>query len=83
MSHTANEFTVIQLNINSIQSKTKRIEFQSFLKKLKPQIIMLSETKLNKRHTLSFIGYKMLRNDRLGCSDANVQFFSNSLLSAD
>lgn len=59
-----NELKVIQLNINSLVSKNKRTEFNLFLKKYKPQIVMLSETKLNKKHKLFFDGYKILRNDR-------------------
>lgn len=59
-----NELKVIQLNINSLVSKNKRTEFNLFLKKYKPQIVMLSETKLNKKHKLFFDGYKTLRNDR-------------------
>lgn len=64
MANALNEITVIQLNINSIQSKTKRAEFQHFLQRHKPHLILLCETKLNKQHKLAFSGYNILRNDR-------------------
>lgn len=56
---------VIQLNINSIISHKKRTEFEQFLKKHKPQVIILSETKLSKKHTLNINGYTTIRNDHL------------------
>lgn len=58
------ELKVMQLNINSIVSIKKRTEFEIFIKKHTPQIIMLSETKLNKIHTLNINGYTTIRNDR-------------------
>lgn len=59
-----NEFKLIQVNINSLISKAKRAEFNQFLIKHKPDIVMLSETKLKPRHNISFSGYKVIRNDR-------------------
>lgn len=80
MSQIINDFKVIQLNINSIQSKVKRIEFQQFLNKTKPQIVLLSETKLNKRHNVSFNGYRIVRNDRMqNCGGGTAICFSTNI----
>lgn len=58
------EIKVMQLNINSIISLKKRTEFELLIKKHAPSIILLSETKLHKKHTLNINGYKILRSDR-------------------
>lgn len=55
---------IIQLNINSIKSRANRIEFNEFLKTHTPQIVLLSETKLNNKCDLLFPVYKIIRNDR-------------------
>lgn len=64
MSVNNEDLMITQINTNSIQSKVKRAEFQLFLTKLKPHITLISETKLNNKHKISFDGYKLLRNDR-------------------
>lgn len=56
---------IVQLNVNSLRSKVKKIEFEQFLKKHSPDLIMLTETKLNEKNSISFHGYKIARNDRL------------------
>lgn len=60
----SSNFKVIQLNVNSIKSKIKCCEFVEFLKKHSPQIVLLSETKLNESDTLVLPGYKLIQNDR-------------------
>lgn len=64
MAEINNEIIVIQININSIQSIIKRTEFDRSLKTTKPQIVLISETKINNSHKVSFNGYKMFRSDR-------------------
>lgn len=80
MANAFSEFTVIQLNISSIKSKAKRLEFQHFINQRKPNLILLSETKLNKRNSVSFIGYSILRNDRSHNSGGGTAIcYSNDL----
>lgn len=57
-------FNVIQLNVNSIQSKHKQMELKQFINKHTPDIILLTETKLNEKNKVSFDGYNIIRNDR-------------------
>lgn len=64
LGNETHQLKIIQLNINSIISLKKRTEFEVFVNKHKPHIILLSETKLNKKHTLKIDGYGILRNDR-------------------
>lgn len=61
------ELKIIQLNINSLISIKQRTELELFIKRHKPHIIMLSETKLNTTkhtNTLNINGYKTIGNDR-------------------
>lgn len=55
---------VIQLNINSLRSISKRQELNTFLVEKKPDILLLNETKLNNKHKISFRNYEFIRNDR-------------------
>lgn len=59
-----NKFKIIQLNVNSLQSKPKKREFEQFPNKHSPDLVMLTETKLNEKNSVSFDGYKIIRNDR-------------------
>lgn len=58
-------FKIMQLNVNSIKSKQKSVEFSEFLKKHSPQIVLLSETNLKEKSALFIPKYKIFRNDRL------------------
>lgn len=62
-----NILNVAQVNINSLVSAKKRSEFQHFLNKYKPHIVLISETHLNNKHKVIFDGYKMYRSDRIIC----------------
>lgn len=80
MANASSEFTVIQLNINSVKSKAKRLEFQHFLNRHRPNIVLLSETKLNKHNNVSFSGYSIIRNDRTSNSGGGTAIcYSNEL----
>ena len=52
------------INVNSVVSHSKRFELIEFSELHKPDIILLSETKLNKNHKLQFQNYEILRTDR-------------------
>ncbi|KAL7305641.1 hypothetical protein TKK_0002368 [Trichogramma kaykai] len=55
---------IISRNINSIQSLYKRNNLDIFLKKFKPDILALQETKLCSKHKVNFLNYNMYRSDR-------------------
>ncbi|XP_075150477.1 uncharacterized protein LOC142224578 [Haematobia irritans] len=55
---------IIQINVNSIISISKRYSLNKFIELHKPDIVLLSETKLNKRHKLCITDYNVVRNDR-------------------
>jgi hypothetical protein len=58
------KLNIIQLNVNSIRSITKRHELNILLKQERPDILLLNETKLNNKHRVSFENYNFVRNDR-------------------
>lgn len=55
---------IISINTNSIISDEKQIILQKFLDAHNPDILLLSETKLNPNRYVSFKNYKISRNDR-------------------
>lgn len=56
---------IFQINVNSIVSKNKRHNLDILLKKHKPTIVLLNETKLNTRHKVQFKNYNFIRTDRI------------------
>lgn len=52
------------VNICSVYSKEKKHQVSVYLKKYKPNVMMLSETNLNNRCNLNFNGYDHIRVDR-------------------
>lgn len=72
MSNTENNFhnsngnslKIMAINVNSIISNDRRYSLALTLSNLKPDIVLISKTKLNKRNQLSSKDYKVLRNDR-------------------
>lgn len=52
------------INVNSIISKVRRHYLELHLRKFKPDIVFLSETCLNPRHSLQFKGYSFIRSDK-------------------
>lgn len=61
---TITNLKIIALNMNSLISHTKRAELSILIEKTNPHIMLLSETKLNKKHKLSFRNYNLIRNDK-------------------
>lgn len=59
-----NQLTIMELNIISLVSISKRKQFQIFLNEENPDIILLCETKVKINHKLTFSGYNIIRNDR-------------------
>lgn len=62
--HSMPKYRVIVANVNSIVSNYKRIQLLNFLEKNNPDLILINETKLNKRHTLFFKNYNVVKVDR-------------------
>ena len=62
---TQSQLNIISLNVNSLINISRIIELSKFLSNNKPDMVLLNETKLNTRHKLKFIGYNLIRKDRL------------------
>lgn len=55
---------IVEINVNSIIFISRRYNLSKFLQYHKPDIVLLNETKLNKKHKVSFESYDMIRTDR-------------------
>lgn len=64
IEHTIAKYKIIMMNVNSIISNYKRSQLLELINSKKPDIVLINETKLNKRHTLYFKNYDIVRNDR-------------------
>lgn len=60
-SHTLKCF---ELNVNSLISKTKQHELNSFISQHSPDVLLLVETKLKNGKKISIPNYNIFRNDR-------------------
>lgn len=56
---------IISINVNSIIANRRRASLLSLLERHCPDVVLLSETKLNAKHMLQFKDYNVIRNDRL------------------
>lgn len=59
-----NNLKIIALNVNSIVSVSRRLNLLKFMEQHQPDILMLSETKINRHHQITFKNYKIIRQDR-------------------
>lgn len=59
-----NKVKIIHINANSIRSAEKRHFLANFIQKQQPDILLISETKLNNKYQPSFNNYKLFRCDR-------------------
>ena len=50
---------IIQINVNSLRSHHKRHALEELLKTHRPDIVLLSETKLESKHTVAFRDYNI------------------------
>lgn len=64
MAVNVNHLKIISVNVNSIITNAKRYSLLQFIEAHDPDIVLLSETKLNPKHKISFESYKMIRTDR-------------------
>ena len=58
------DLKIFSINVNSLVSHSKRHELIKFLESHNPDIVLLCETKLNKRHKVQFSDYEIIRTDR-------------------
>lgn len=56
---------IIELNVGSLISNTKRHQMQTFLKTHKPDAVLLCETQLNEKHNIHFPNYNFIRTHRI------------------
>ena len=59
-----NKINIIAINVNSLISIQRRLEIINFIKIHKPDILLISETKLDKRHKIVIDDYNIIRKDR-------------------
>ncbi|CAK9816206.1 Probable RNA-directed DNA polymerase from transposon X-element [Anthophora plagiata] len=64
------ELNIIQINVNSIITNERRVTLLDCLNKHKPDVVLLSETKLNPRHKINFKNYNFVRRDRINSKQA-------------
>lgn len=55
---------IISINVNSLITNQRRYVMLTLLNKETPDIVLLSETKLNKIHKIHFKNYSLIRQDR-------------------
>ncbi|XP_076620345.1 uncharacterized protein LOC143341343 [Colletes latitarsis] len=67
---TLDSLKIIQINVNSIVTNERRVTLLDTLTKHNPDIVLLSETKLNHTHRINFQDYHILRTDRFGAKQA-------------
>lgn len=58
------KLNIVHINVNSLIKLDRRLELDNFLKTNNPDIVLLSETKLNIKHKLAFKDYHIVRKDR-------------------
>ena len=63
-----NLLKIIAVNANSIVTNERRYNLLQFTSKHNPDIILLSETKLNSNHKISFQNYTLYRQDRVNAT---------------
>lgn len=55
---------IISLNVNSLVTLQRRHYLNTFLCDNRPDVVLLSETKIKEKHRMSFKNYKFIRTDR-------------------
>lgn len=63
---TVNEkLTIFSINVNSLVHNNRRYNLLHTLNRLRADVALISETKLNNSHKISFQNYTMIRSDRV------------------
>ena len=63
-----NNLKIIAVNANSIITNERRFNLLQFANKHNPDLILLSETKLNSNHKITFQDYTLHRQDRINAT---------------
>lgn len=61
---------IVQINVNSLIQINRRYDLHQFIGKHNPDIVLLSETKLNSKHRVQFVNFNIVRKDRKNSSQA-------------
>lgn len=69
---TTGRLHVVALNVNSIYTIQRRGTLFDFLAEHKPDLLLVSETKLRPENNLCFPGYSFVRNDRKNSGDRSA-----------
>lgn len=56
---------IVEINVGSLRSITKRQEMTIFLNTNHPDIVLINETMLNQRHNIAFRNYNFIRTDKI------------------
>lgn len=56
---------IVEINVGSLRSITKRQEMTLFLNTNHPDIVLINETMLNQRHNIAFRNYDFIRTDKI------------------
>lgn len=64
VNHQYNQVKISAINVNSLIKNTRRIELLNFINENKLDFVLISETKLNKKHNMEWKNYNMTRTDR-------------------
>lgn len=59
-----NNLKIFAINVNSLINIQRRLNLMEFINTHKPDIILLSETKLSEKHKINFENYDIVRKDR-------------------
>ena len=74
MGISNNQIKIIAINVNSIVTNERKHSLLKFIENHDLDLMLLSETKLNKKHVVTFANYDIIRNYRLnaiqGCGTA-------------
>lgn len=65
VNHGIDDLKIHAINVNSLIGKRKRHDLDLHLKKFKPDVVLLSETCLNKCHKVQFSRYNFIRSDKV------------------
>ena len=61
---TLKSMKIISINVNSIITNQRQASLLKFINRYNPDILLLSETKINKIHKVQFKNYNIVRTDR-------------------
>lgn len=64
MAGLTRELSIYAINVNSLIAHDRQFNLLKLLETYDPDVVLLSETKLNSSHRLSFEKYEFIRNDR-------------------